>query len=225
LVAVWLGTVATFAFTLWDGFTASVVGYETKYSPMVALTAVMVIGLIWYTYFTRQTLEHTRQSQRDATDRLRRSLCTAVLAELRDLSARLMKLHAYGVSAGTVDFFSHPMVQLGSGNPAVMQPETIQALAETSRRLSDIQEFLRRDEELARLPSGVSLTTVQSAQIEKADIDRLIKFRAAWAFNSIARLVKLLRLEGGKMPTKVNEEPVQTLDEIELLPDPFVDFS
>lgn len=223
LVTAWLATITTIVLALLPSVIQLRAGYETLYSPTIALTAVTVMAVIWYTYFTQQTLEHARRTSKNSIDRQRRSLCTAVLSELRDLAPRLKNVHTQGPSAGTSEFFSHPMVKLAAANPALVNATTIQALAELSRRLSDVQEFLRRHAELdtSTKPSSLPLAGVQTAQRERAEIAQYVKFRAAWAFNSMVRLVSLLTAEGGKLPAPRTEGPVERLDQIELLADPF----
>jgi hypothetical protein len=219
----WVGTLATMILACWSGLPNASSHYQARYSPTVALTAATVIAVIWYTYFTQQTLEHTRRTSKNTIDRQRQSLCTAVLSELRDLAPRLRNLRKHGPSAGTPDFFSHPMVKLAAANSALVNANTIQALAEVSRRLSDVQEVLRKYAELDTplKPSSISLVGVQTAATQKAERTGSVKTRAAWAFNSVVRLVGFLQEEGGKMPTKAFERPVQSFAEIELLPDPF----
>ena len=222
-IVAWVGTFATIILACWSGLPNSSSHYEAHYSPTVALTAATVIAVIWYTYFTQQTLEHARRTSKDTIDRHRRSLCTAVLSELRDLAPRLKNLRKHGPSAGTSDFFSDPVVKLAAANPALVNAKTIQALGEVSRRVSDVQEILRicADLDTSLKSSTVSLAGVKAANERRTELANSIKFRAAWAFNSIVPLVDLLRDEGGEMPTKAAEQRVQSLSEIELLPDPF----
>ena len=107
LTIAWGGTIVAIAFGIWDGL-VSLIAHRVfaRYDAMVALTMLMVIGLIWYTYFTRETLELTRTAHRDELERRRRGIATGALAELYNLVERLKNLHMHGPSAGTPAFFS-----------------------------------------------------------------------------------------------------------------------
>jgi hypothetical protein len=188
----------TLVFAFWDCLPIGRKAGRPVYDPMVALTAMTVIALIAYTYFTRQTLEHSREMYRRDEERRRRSITTATLAELRYLTARLQNLAHLGSSAATAGFISHPLIDLAFANAALMEPSTVRLLADTHRQLQDIQEYL-----------------------STPDRDELVvKTRARWAFNCAVTLVVALQNEGGEMPPAGPEE-VSGPEAIEMVADPF----
>jgi hypothetical protein len=87
----WLARLATgiaILLAFWNALRPG--GENVVYSPTVALTCLTGIAIIWYTYFTWQTLEHARsavqlENNRIAADRKQRreSLATALLYELK----------------------------------------------------------------------------------------------------------------------------------------------
>ncbi|MEO5720047.1 MAG: hypothetical protein ABIR71_01080 [Chthoniobacterales bacterium] len=191
---------------------------------MIALTAITALAVIWYTYFTQQTLEHARRSAKAVADRQRSSLCTAVLWEMRSLLRRLHRLTSPGPIGETADFFSHPMLTIAAANPALMTcRDTIGKLAEVLRLLSDLQEFLRRYIELdtSLQSSTISFEGVKNARDQKPRLEELVRYRAVWAYNAAVQLVSLLTTEGGALPPPRREDSVTSLDEIPLEPDPF----
>jgi hypothetical protein len=215
--------VAGLGLGFWSGLSALLQGTSAAYEPMVALTSVTVVGLVWYTYFTRQTLEHARQSRVQDENRHRESMATAMLAEMHGLTARLKNLSSHGPSAGTAEFISHPMLLVAASNPTHFSLHTLQALTATLRRLRDVQEFLAKYPSLERSSKdqSISATARQSAEDERATTYLGIRARAAWAYNWAIRLVQQLQNEGGAMPVGLSEKAVGLFESVPLLPDPF----
>ncbi len=226
----WTATAAACAFGVWDGVGAILTGAGAALDPVLALTSITVIGLVWYTYFTRETLEHARASNADDRQRSkdrerleRESLATAVLAELFGITARLANLATKGPSAATSRFISHPLLELAANIPRLFAPDAVQAIGATLRRIRDVQEYLDRYPELetASKNQDLSPTDRQRAEDQRATTYLAIRTRSAWAHNWAIRLVERLRAEGGLMPVGLDEEPVDLFQSVQLLPDPF----
>ena len=218
----WFGTFATAGFSVWGGITGYTRG-NAIYSPMIALTAMMVVGLIWYTYYTRGTLEHLRQNQRETALNARSSTCTAMLAELRNLAERTRRLHRFGPSPGAENFFSHPFLTLGASNPSLLAPNTIEMLARVLRRLTDLESLVDMYAGLDREIRENTLNEIgrENRLTDYEEAKSMLKLRAAWTFNSIVSLAPLLQHEGGMMPAVENEPAAAGASEVELLPNPF----
>jgi hypothetical protein len=73
-----------------------ILGPATTYDPVVALSALSVAGLAWYTYFARQAYLDARSRDREERDRRRRSTATSLLAELSLLLPNLADLAREG---------------------------------------------------------------------------------------------------------------------------------
>ncbi len=213
---------------VWPALSAGL-GETATYDPLVALTSLTAVALVWYTFFTHQTLEHARrtaleQSQRlaDERTRQRQSIATAVLAELRTVCGRLATIRSQGPTVAR-DILSHPMLEQALLNPSLFQPDTVQALTSTLRHLSDVQIVL---EEYPHLVSAAANPIAASKDPQQAEDDKVAtylsgKTRAGWAFNATVELVERLKDEGGLMPTLLPEQPRALFDHPPLLADPF----
>lgn len=209
LTVAWGGTVLAVVCGIWDGAASLLMQRElARYDAMTALTMLMVVGLIWYTYFTRETLELSRTARRDELDRRRRGTATGGLAELYNLVERLKNLNIDGPTAGTSAFISHPALDRAAESLDLFRVDTIQELTATLRQLEDIQESLAVHRERASTDGAANLGVT-------------IRVRAAWAYNSAVRLVECLVAEGGAMPHGLTVEELTLPGRVELSPDPF----
>jgi hypothetical protein len=66
----WAATIVAIGFALLN-WLSSVKGYsDPAHDPMVGLSPVTETGLIWYTYFTHQYLEHARASATETREQV-----------------------------------------------------------------------------------------------------------------------------------------------------------
>lgn len=214
----WSASVLAVIFGLAPAFSG-----PAEFDPIIALTVLTVLGLVWYTYFTRQTLEHSRQTAVDTVKVRKRALSTAVLAELWGVTARLRVLRERGPSNLTRELIGHPMTTMAASDPAVFEPSTVHALALTLRRINDVAVLLDGYPDLVRQSKDKSLSA-QSRQIaedKRVETMQGIRIRATWAFSRAADLVMRLKAEGGTPPTVVDEQETNMFDVPPLVDDPF----
>lgn len=222
----WSATFLSCLFALGNWISARFVSSMVRFDPTVALTALTVVGLSWYTYFTYETLEHARgtaqeREKQEAEDlkRERESLATAVLAELRETSARLSALHTRGVTMNTADLLSHPMLSLAAAQPRMFSAKTVQSLTAALRLITDVRTLLEET------PTIIANARARDSSPEQrqsaASLGHSLKTRAGWAFNRVAVLTNDLAKEGGITPAIVEERVVTANDSVQLLPDPF----
>jgi hypothetical protein len=217
LVVAWLATGAAAGF----GVATRLVGRAT-FDPIVALTSASVIGLAWYTYFTRKGIVDAGARDDARTDERRKSVATALLAELSSTVGRVRNLALQGPGAGNnVDFVETPTLDHACELPELFSSTTLLILIEARRRLGDVQLYLAEHEKGLRL--GLTATTPNAIQIAQSNARqhaKSVKIRARWAHNKLVDLVSALQLEGGSMPA-ASEPPVADPSDVPLLPDPF----
>lgn len=182
-----------------------------------------VLGLVWYTYFTPETLERARSAAQEQRDRQRKALATAVLGEMWSVLARLRVLRSQGPGQFSADLLSHPMTTLAASAPAVFEAATVHGLALVVRRIHDVQVLLERlpDFVARSKDQNIDEAARQTAEDHRVETAQGIRIRAAWAHNSAVELVQLLRSEGGVNPSGPDAPPVSMFDLPKLLPDPF----
>lgn len=223
-------TALAILFAIWPALASGFGKDAAAYDPIVALTSLTAVGLIWYTYFTYQTLDHARRSALELSERIeadrtrqRQSLATAVLAELQVVCARLETIRSQGPTTAP-EIIAHPMLERALVDPSFWSPETVQALTSTLRHLGDVQIMLEAYPSLASAVENYQVTSGKDRQhMENTRVAAYLggKTRASWAFNAVVRLVERLRVEGGLLPTRPMEAARALFDHPPLLPNPF----
>ena len=201
------------------GFGAAFLG-RAQYDPLVALTTVSVIGLAWYTYFTRQAIVEPLAREEERVGERRAALATAVLSELSTLMARLRRLGVDGPTGGAVEFISFSALDHACGMPELFAPGTVQSLMETRRRLQDVQFYL----EAVETERGRAVHVNDSMRSVVLNMNtnqkrKLVKEVAAFAFNKAVDLVPRMSEAGGLMPSMDGAEGQDT--HVTLADDPF----
>jgi len=191
------------------------------YDPMVALTVAGSVGLAWYTYFTRQGVVEARSREERFRDERRRSLATAVLAELGSLVGRLNSVLVYGSAAAfSRDFISAPVLGQACECPELFTARTVQALLGLRLRLQDAQILLDEVHELEQDGARQEPMEQKHTLALRADKWETLKVLSRRAYNASCQLVADLEREGGEMPGPI-ELAATGPDEVKLLPNPF----
>ena len=228
LVFAWLATASTGVIALWCGAVKILSGQPSRFDPLIGLTALTVVALIWYTFYTRQSLvqaqeslEDLRQAREDAEivrgtalAEHRSAVATAVLAELGRLVGRLANVATNGPeSAASPSFIATPMLALASEKPELFSAATIQLLADAVRQFADVTTAI---DHFNKLVAQGPLTPA-----DKTEQAFSVKARAAWARNCAIMLTAALVGEGGLMPPQPSEKPVVVGQLPPMLHDPF----
>jgi predicted nucleotidyltransferase len=224
------------------------------YDPQTAILTVTFIGGAILAYYARLTLmaqteglSYAQQHDRDTRDsqerkdqedlaRRRAALATAVLAELSLLTSRLAHARRQG-SQSYHDPLTHPVMNEALRHTEILDPRTVQVLANLNTRIRDVQLLLTSYRELKQElrdarnrvdPStlegryGGRVPGEQEIQAQLSDIDLMVRANAAWAHNDVAGLVDALRdLEGGAMPPTRTYEAATPEELPKLGPNPF----
>lgn len=122
-------TVVAVGISLWHGFVAVARGQPiAAMDPMVGLTLLTVIGLIWYTYYTRALVQQAGEARGLA----KRSISIALAADLDDLKAVLTtrKFGSRRLSCRTLD--------LALENCHLFEPEVVRQLVGLRTALRDL---------------------------------------------------------------------------------------
>jgi hypothetical protein len=215
------------------------------------------MGVAWYTYFQRQTLkaqqsaliyghEHDLAVRRQAIDdhrldleRQRRSLATALLAELRPLTTRLATVCEQG-PASYHDPFPYPVILHALSRVELFDPLTVQRLANMAGRLSDVRALMPAYREARQIERdavhhlelqtatkinqnevNVARSALEDAREDVLNIRLVVRAHAYWAYEDVDGLLGALVGEGGSIPPigGAKEIPGATLPE--LSPNPF----
>lgn len=222
LVLAWAATIAAVLSSVWIAFRPPR-GAIAAYDPIVALTMLSVVAIVWYTYLTRETLEHARASEERSREQQRKALATAVLAELWSVIARLRVLRNQGPGQMSPEILTHPITTLAASSPMLFQSKTVQSFAIFLRQVEDVQHLLSFHPELVARARDETLDSAlrQVAENRRVETMQSIRIRAAWSHNSCVTLVERLKEEGGELPVGLDAPTVSIFDIPKVLPDPY----
>ena len=156
-------------------------GQGAPYSPEVAVLTATLVAIIWYTAFTYEALEESRERDQRELARSRGSLATALLSELRWLYSALEEFARGGALHGEV---RTPVLDTALKKVTLFAPETTDRLAHTVTGVRRLRETVE---------SGPGAT----------DVRRLM---ATSVCVLVADLVPALIGEGGKLPRHLSQE-------------------
>jgi len=222
----WLATAGTIVLATWPAMASQ----GSVYDPSIALTALTVVGLVWYTYFTRESLEHSRNQfmtqRRMANEeaiRYRESLATAVLAELLPLLPRTRSfVEGARVRDTPAAFLEHPMLKRAVERPELFAKTTIRDITAGAAHLRDIQTHLSQLPLLLESVCDAQSPKLQQKAQERVDtITLTVRTRASWAYNTLAGAVATLASEGGLLPPNADASERASGQAQPLVVDPF----
>lgn len=197
LALAWLATVLAIVLAL----IPAAIFRRAQYDPLVALTAATVIGLAWYTYFTRQGIVEVRTREERGALQSRRAVATAVLAELANTLPRLCEIAHGGDAEGSLAVATLPALEHACGLPELFSPESVLALIEGRRRLRELQSVSSARDEHRRLRLTTEDGAVSKlALINETSAKQRVQFEAGWSYRQLVEVVDRLRAEGGFMP-------------------------
>jgi len=197
LALAWLATVLAFVLAV----APVAIFRHVQYDPLIALTAATVIGLAWYTYFTRQGIVGARAREEERFVQSRRAVATAVLAELANSLPRLSDI-AYGAdSDASLEVATLPTLEHACNLPELFAPETVLMLVEGRRRLRALQStsLIRGEHRRLRFSTEKPVVSALALRDETQAAAR-VQFEAGWSYRQLVELVERLSAEGGKMP-------------------------
>jgi uncharacterized membrane protein YccC len=132
--------------------------------------------------------------------RARKTIATALLAELRSLEGILNQVMEHG-STMSYDALEHPTLLHALDNMSLLEPDTAQRLSHFHNLLRNCRDALND----YRQATGAQ-------REERAKRRRFYQNRAWYAANAIAGLVERLQREGGEMPTPFNDPPLSSAE-------------
>ena len=100
------------------------------YRPDLAVLTATLIGVIWYTRFTYDALQHAREAEQRERVRARESLATASLAELKHLEGGLRQVY-HNPGSGVQPRVS-PVLEHVLGKLTLFSPNTCHEIARFS---------------------------------------------------------------------------------------------
>jgi hypothetical protein len=168
---------------------------------------LMFAGAIWTLLASALGFAAARAGERRERRRARRTLATAMLAELRWLDMVLRRMVEHG-PGGFEDPLEHPIIEAGLNDLTLFRPETAGRVSQFHTLLRSLQHDLRSFRDNPRPWTG-----------RHAEFERLVKSRAALSCRAIPDLNGVLRKEGGLLPPAVQETTAG--GETSLPPTPF----
>jgi hypothetical protein len=177
--------------------TAPRIAGPAVYNPMVALTALTAIALVWYTYSMRWTVEKVAEREAQTISRRRVSSCTAMLADLARVVSRLKVMTQTGAVMTDYRILAPLMLESALASPELFDPEMLHAIAATVRGVRDVQVVLDEAVRAQGLPA-----------VGQVPVGPDIAVRADWAYRAAVSLVAILREQGGAMPPEPPAEGI-----------------
>lgn len=141
---------------------------QVSYDPTLAIYTITFMGIAWYTYFQRRTLQEQRsaleyamghdQDVRERTEsdaratlaNRRANLATAVLTELKPILFRLGSIVEYGPESYH-DPIAHPVLNESLRHTEVFDGPTVNRLAAVAFRLREVELLMATFRELRQL--------------------------------------------------------------------------
>lgn len=165
---------------------------HVSYDPTLAIYTITFMGIAWYTYYQRRTLQEQRstlayamqhdellreQTESDARATLanrRANLATAVLTELKPVLVRLNNIVEYGPESYH-DPIAHPVLNESLRHTEVFDGVTVERLAAVAFRLREVELLMTSFRELrqvhrekANSAQTVELTTGSTSLVNQA---------------------------------------------------------
>ena len=132
-----------------------------------------------------------------ARKRARKTLATAVLAELRWLENILYQICEHGPTS-FIDPLEHPMIEAALPHLLLFQPNTAEKLSHFHNLLRDVRGLMNRYRQNAK-----------SVNTRTAEFVHFTRVKAYYAITAIAGLAEALRSEGGCMPPRIKEQQIE----------------
>lgn len=127
----------------------------------------------------------------------RRTIATALLAELRWLEGMFHQIHEYGPSS-FYDPLEHPALLHAIDNLALFGPRTAERLTHFHNLLRDVQAAVNQYRENRPELRG-----------SRQEIIDFIKAKTVFAAGAVGDLAGALRDVGGQMPDHIKERPIE----------------
>jgi hypothetical protein len=161
-----LACAAAVALAIWPAFVYGI--QRVSYDPTLAIYTITFMGIAWYTYYQRRTLQEQRsalvyamshdkvvreQVESDARATLanrRANLATAVLTELKPILFRLGNIVESGPESYH-DPIAHPVLNESLRHTEVFDGPTVNRLAAVAFRLREVELLMTTFRELRQL--------------------------------------------------------------------------
>jgi len=183
----WTMTVASSLLAIAPGGMELVRGREPTYDASLAVLTATLITVIWYTQYTFETLQHSRNQHEVERQRSRRTVATGLLEELKWLDGILAQIYQHGPYS-FYDPLAHPMLDVALAQSALFESATMESLTEFHALLRDCRAMMNeyRDRRGALHPS------------DKVEYVRFIRTKAAFTAAAMPMLIERLVSEGGE---------------------------
>lgn len=183
------------------------------YDGSLATLAATLVAVIWYTYFTYQSLR--RAEQRDEQERLRarKALATGLLAEISFLEITLEQLYAKQIPAS--EALRHPLLDSAIAQAALFEPDTVAKLSEFQALILDVRSPLEQFREDPASMLGQDRGFWLARQRKLADH---LAAKAGFAIQYIPTVARALQDAGGVLKPR-EPMPVVPAGQVPPLPD------
>ncbi len=205
-----LFTAIALLLAIWPRINALINGGRSDYDPTIAVLTATLIAIIWYTYYTFETLQHARTRDAEERQRGRESLASGVLAELRWLEESLEQVYMYGPFLNQ-DNLGHPLLLQAISQSTLFEPVTVGKLSRFLALLRDVRSGVN---ECRANPSLRG--TSHGSQLKE-----LMRAKAGFAMQALPEICTALVAEGGVLETRVLTEPLNAGELPSLPPSPF----
>ncbi len=186
-------------FAVWLGVAALIFGGKSEYDPTIAVLTATLIAVIWYTYYTREVLQHARVRDEQERQRARRSLASGLLAELEWLENMLEQVYHDGPFI-MYDIFEHPLLLQAISQSTLFNPVTVAKLSKFHALLRDVQ-------------NGVNycrnMDPTQRRRAEAPLMNETMRVKAGFAIQGLPEICEALTSEGGELQKRVISPAVE----------------
>ena len=206
----WVFTATSLALALLPGALALIQGSKSYYDSTLAVLTATLVAIIWYTYFTFETLQHAQTRDAEERRRARQSLASGVLAELRWLEEVLEQVYVEGPFV-IQDVLEHPLLQQAITQSTLFHPTTVEKLSHFHSLLRDVRNGMN---EYRANPTGIP-------RERKGLFKYSMQAKAGFVIQALPDVVAALVGEGGVLEKRVLEQPLENGALPSLPPSPF----
>lgn len=200
----WVATGTSLLAATWPGIECAVTRSGCVYDAQLAVLTATLLAVIWYTYYTFESLEHSRSRDAAERTRARTTLASGLLAELLWLEDMLDQIYVDGPFTG-YDMFGHPMCEAAIARADLFEPATLPPLTRFVSLLNDVRNGVN---EFRVNPAPILGADPLKHAANKKRFRYFMQAKAGYALQALPPLVEALIKEGGVVSKRDIEEPI-----------------
>jgi hypothetical protein len=162
---------------------------RVTYDSNLAVLTATLIAIVWYTYYTYETLAFQRRRDDEERARSKKALASGVLVELKWIEDMLEQCYLYGPQSA-YDPLAHPLLEAAMSQATLFSPKSVAAMAQFHGLMRDVRAGM------AEYREHPERYTIEHSAKRTQFFD-FMKGKSAFAINALPELVSALIEDGG----------------------------